>query len=183
LDRRSFLKLLGAAPLVIAAPSLAEIWIPPQQEIIVPPKLTETIAEGNTVCGWVVPVNIAEDVYDMLNDQDLPHMRQQFGVDAISYFPPKTPILLLAGNVSFDSRIKLNETTSVTTHSRSYTIMDNKGMIHTVQGEQDHYSNSFRRMQPINRRFKWRGTSNMPEGGTEFRILQSWDDSSRMVLQ
>ena len=154
MDRRSFLKLLGAAPLVIAAPSLAEIWIPPQQEIIVPPKLTETIAEGNTVCGWVVPVNIAEDVYDMLNDQDLPHMRQQFGVDAISYFPPKTPILVLAGNVNFDNRI-----------------------YHPDSGH------LFGKKQPVNLRFTWRGTTKMPEGGTEFRILQSWDNSSRMVLQ
>jgi len=154
MDRRSFLKLLGAAPLVIAAPSLAEIWIPPQQEIIIPPELTETIVEGNTVCGWVVPFDMAEDVYDMLNDHDAPHMRQQFGTDAIMYFPKKTPILLLTGNVNFDNRIY------------------NPNSAHLLG-----------KKQRINQRFRWHGAGKMPEGGTQFRILQSWNDSSQMVLQ
>jgi len=146
MDRRSFLKLFGAAPLVIAAPSLAEIWIPPQQKIIVPPEIKDTIVKGNTICGWVVPMKMAGDVYDMLNDYEAPQMRQQFAADAFSYFPPKTPILLLAGNVLFERK-------------RVYSL------------------------QPIMRRFSWTGTTSMPENGNKYRILQNWDDSSRMVLQ
>jgi hypothetical protein len=99
MDRRDFLKILGAVPLVIAAPSLGQIWLPPEQEIIVPPEISKTIVEGNTICGWAIPFNEMEMVAENFEIDDLRQFHSEFMSDAIMYFPPKISILLLAGDV------------------------------------------------------------------------------------
>lgn len=100
LDRRSFLKILGATPLVIAAPALGQIWLPPEQEIIVPAEISKTIVEGNTVCGWVIPLSEMEAVnINFTTDYTKQLFKGEFMQDAIMYFPSKTPIMLLAGDI------------------------------------------------------------------------------------
>jgi hypothetical protein len=99
MDRRDFLKILGAAPLVIALPSLGQIWLPPEQGIIVPPEISKTIVEGNTICGWAIPFSEMELVDENWRNEDFKYFRAEFMEDAITYFPPKTSVMLLAGDV------------------------------------------------------------------------------------
>jgi hypothetical protein len=95
MTRRGFLKTLAASALVIAAPSMATIWVPEQPELALPLEpVIQASLNGDLVYGWILP----RDMGDLSTLQDDLHMIQEtLFEDAFRYFPPNAPIMLLAG--------------------------------------------------------------------------------------
>lgn len=86
LSRRGFLGLLGgAAALVVVAP-MAKIWVPAEQEIIMP-EAFEAARTGNLICGWLmsgIPTS----------DMGLQTLRESLLGQAFE-FPSKVPLMIL----------------------------------------------------------------------------------------
>lgn len=87
MNRRGFLKLIGAVPLVIAAPSLGRLWVPEvPQEIALPMKpVIDASQHGEIICGWLFTAAMG----------DPEDYRRILLEDAHGYFPLTAPLMVL----------------------------------------------------------------------------------------
>lgn len=91
MTRRGFLQLLGAAPVVIAMPATARIWVPeaPAEIALAMEPAVEASQQGRVICGWLFTRE--------MGDPEL--YRQVLLEDAHDYFSPIAPLMVLEREV------------------------------------------------------------------------------------
>jgi hypothetical protein len=158
LTRRGFLKLVGAAPLVIAAPALCRLWVPEQsalvlpeeQEIVIP--LAQASVNGDVVFGWITSADMRglppEDLHAWLAHDSM-------------LFPDGAPIMLIDGATEYEADFPAWQATGYETYGNP------RG------------SAGMRRQH----RFAWRGSGSPLTEGDRFTLRAGWKNRDELLTR